>query len=219
MVSKRLSAVWAFLAFCLLAAGGITIALSIVWRMPSLLFHFVVDDSFLTAGLALGIIYVATFVIALIAIVQPNHVTSFLAGLNWILLLDTLATVAIGSMIWISTLKERLMYDDKFNSAAFDTRTAIQDHFQCCGYFFGNETQTQYGGFCSDATFASNQTGCVTPLTGYADYTLNNIFTCIYGYTAILTALMLASICVINKRVEVERFKKIDAKRGGKGFV
>lgn len=61
----------------------------------------------------------------------------------------------------------------------------------------------------------------------------------IYGFMAITVCLMLASVCVINKvrratlpfrpssshlviavqRKEDERFRKIDAKRGGKGFV
>jgi hypothetical protein len=36
---------------------------------------------------------------------------------------------------------------------------------------------------------------------------------------AVVIALFLASLCVINKRVEEERFKRIDAKRGGRGFV
>ncbi|EJD53241.1 hypothetical protein AURDEDRAFT_110940 [Auricularia subglabra TFB-10046 SS5] len=218
MVSKKLSAVWAFFAFCLLAVGGLTIALSIVWKMPNMLFHFVVRDGFLQAGLGLGISYVITFIIALVAIVQPNHVTSFLAGLNWVLLLEGLATMIIGTTIWLTTLKERLMYENKFNMAPADVRAGIQDHFKCCGYFFGNQTM-DFTGFCASQTFAAKQTGCVTKLTGYADFTLNNIFTTIYGYEAILVGLLLASLCVINQRIEAERFRKIDAKRGGKGFV
>lgn len=71
--------------------------------------------------------------------------------------------------------------------------------------------------------------------------TLNNIFSTIYGYMAIVILLFLASICVIYKvcaltgssyirfsstlismfvqRHEEQRFRKIDEKRGGRGFV
>jgi hypothetical protein len=59
----------------------------------------------------------------------------------------------------------------------------------------------------------------------------------VYGYMAVILCLLLASLCVIKKvtsipfkcqsqqlnfnsqRQEDERFKKIDAKRGGRGFV
>jgi len=36
---------------------------------------------------------------------------------------------------------------------------------------------------------------------------------------AIVIGLGMATWCVINKRLEEERFKRIDAKRGGRGFV
>lgn len=54
-------------------------------------------------------------------------------------------------------------------------------------------------GFCSDTTFAANATGCVTPVTKFADYTLNNIFTSIFGYMVIIVLFFLCSLCVINK--------------------
>lgn len=218
MVSKKLSAVWAVFAFALLAAGGITIAFSVIWSMPNMLVHFVVDNGFLKAGLGLGISYAITFVIALIAIVQPTHVTLGLSILNWVLLVEGLATMVIGTAIWFFTLRERIEYDRKWLASPVEIQMGIQDHFQCCGYFFSNET-IPFSGFCTNATFSAQQQACVRPLTGYADYTLNNIFSSIYGYMAIIVGLFLASLCVINKRIEAERFRKIDAKRGGKGFV
>ena len=50
-VSKSLSAVWALFAVSLLAAGGITIAFSVIWDMPNLLIHFVIDTGFLKGAL------------------------------------------------------------------------------------------------------------------------------------------------------------------------
>lgn len=220
MVSKKLNGAWALFALSLLAAAGITITFSILWGLPNMIVHFVLDNTFLKAGLGLGISYAITFVIALIAIVQPNHITMGLTALNWVLLMEALFTTILGTVIWFFTLRERAMYETKWLSAAPEIRVAIQDHFHCCGYFAGNETTLATGGFCVDSTFATNlNTPCVGPLVTYADYTLNNIFTSIYGYMAIIIGLFLASLCVINKRIEAERFRKIDAKRGGKGFV
>lgn len=219
MVSKQLTAVWAFFAFALLAAGGITIAFSILWGMPNMIVQFVVDNAFLRAGLGLGVSYSITFLIAVIAIIQPNHITMGLSALNWVLLIDALATLVIGTIIWFFTLKESAMYGAKWLLASPNVRVAIQNEFKCCGYLLSNETNIAVGGFCTDPTFAAQQQACVDPLVQYADYTLNNIFSSVYGYMAIIVGLFLASLCVINQRIEAERFRKIDAKRGGKGFV
>lgn len=86
-----------------------------------------------------------------------------------------------------------------------------------------------FGGFCAgpafvDALFnatATDTNACVGPVTGFTDFTLNNIFTCvaprlraacaavanavpvshrtIYGFMAIVIALFLASLCVIHQ--------------------
>jgi len=219
MVSKKLSAVWAFLAFALLAVGGLTIAFSVIWSLPNDIMHFMINTGFLRAGLGLGVAYCITFVVALIAIVQPNHVIMFLAGLNWVLLVDGLATVVIGTSIWFFTLHETANYQAKWNKASPAVRTALQNKFQCCGYASSNETDIPFGGFCTDAAFASTQDSCWLDIVTFGDYTLNNIFSSIYGYMAVIVFLFLMTLCVINKRVEAERFRKIDAKRGGKGFV
>jgi len=220
MPSKKLMGFWAFFDFCLLAAGVIAIVFSVVWQGPNPIRHLVVTSMDMTAGLALGIMLLITFVISIGAIVQPNHVTRPLAILNWTLILDTLATVVIGTMIWWATLQERNNFSMAFDQATPDVRQAVQDKFQCCGYWFNNETSintTQ--GFCGSASVVANATACVGPLTGYADTTLNDIFTSIYGFAAVIIGLFLATLCVIKKRYEGERFRKIDAKRGGRGFV
>lgn len=40
--------VWAALDFCLLAAGAVALALSIVWRRPNILMNMVLSDADLT---------------------------------------------------------------------------------------------------------------------------------------------------------------------------
>jgi len=219
MVSRRLTTIWFLLALALVAAGGVMIAFSLVWRAPNDLRHFAIPDSFLLAGLALGIAYVATFPVGFVGIIQHNAVTMGLHLLQWVLLIDGAGTVAVGSLIWYFTLKERANYFVRFNAEPANVRQAFQDEFSCCGYYFPNDTQAVYAGFCQNQTFALQQSGCVTALTGVADFALNNIFTTVYGFMTIIVFLFLATLCVINKRVEAERFRKIDLKRGGKGFV
>lgn len=223
MVSKTLMGIWAFIDLCLLAAGAITVALSLVWRQPNLLMNMVFSKSDLTAGLILGISLMVTFFVSIAAIIQPNHVTMGLIILNWTLIVDALGIVIIGSFIWYYTLGERANFQVIFNALPTAQKIALQDQLKCCGYF-GIDDSIVGGSFCQNSTFIQttvNTTSnfCVTPITNFADSSLNLTFTTVYGFMAIVLSLFLASLCVIKVRKEIERFKKIDAKRGGRGFV
>jgi len=218
---------WAFIDFLLLAAGGMSIALSIVWREPNLLMNFTLHSDFLTAGMVLGIMLCATFLVSLGAVVQRNHVTVGFVILNWCLVVDALAVLAVGSLIWFFSLRQRAEYHTRWLALPDATKQAIQDKLSCCGYFNSTDGQVIIAGsFCTNQSFAdglgaNNNTAnfCVTPVTKFTDYTLENTFTTIYGYMAVVLSLLIASLCVIKKRETEERFKKIDAKRGGSGFV
>jgi len=223
MVSRRLIAVWTFFDICLLSAGAITVAMSILLRAPNLLNNMVFTKAHITAGVALGISLLLTFVLSVGAIVQPNHVTIGLVILNWALLFDGIIVIVVGSLIWFFTLEKRKNYEKIFLALAAPQRVAVQDKFQCCGYFGVSDAEIG-GNFCSNATFvqttiAADKNFCVGPVSDYADRSLNMAFTSIYSFMAIIICLLLASLCVIRKREEDERFKKIDAKRGGRGFV
>ncbi|CDO69021.1 hypothetical protein BN946_scf184834.g28 [Trametes cinnabarina] len=169
MPSKRLMGTFAFLDFCLLAAGVILIVFSEIWRMPNLMINFTLSNDMLTGGLVLGIFFLLTFVLSIGAVVQKNHVTMGFVLLNWMLIADAIVDVVVGSYIWFFTLGERAHYGKVYSALPRDTIIEIQDK--------------------------------------------------IYGFMAIIVALFLASMCVIKRREEEERFKKIDAKRGGRGFV
>lgn len=217
--------VWVGLDILLVAAGALSLALSIVWRAPNILMNMAISSADLTAGTILGIALLVTFVISIAAIVQRNHVTIGLVILNYTLLIDAIGILCIGTFIWMYTLKERANFHLLWSEATPAVRITLQDQFKCCGYFNGTDLAEVGGSFCQSQDFinnlATNVTSnfCVTPITGFADYTLNNIFTTIYGMMSIVLCLLLASLCVIKKRQEDERFKKIDAKRGGRGFV
>jgi len=226
MVSKGLMGFWAFVDFLLLAAGGMTIALSILWRAPNLLMNLTISSEFLTAGMILGIALCATFLVSLGAVVQRNHVTIGFVILNYILIVDAILVLVVGSMIWFFSLRQRNEFHTKWLALSPDDRQKIQDQLSCCGYFNSTDGQVIGGTFCTsqsvaDALGANNNTAnfCVTPVTKFTDYTLENTFTTIYGYMAVVLTLLATSLCAIKKREEEERFKRIDAKRGGRGFV
>ncbi|KAI0747864.1 tetraspanin [Daedaleopsis nitida] len=227
MPSKRLMSFWAFVDVCLLAGGVILVVFSQLFKMPNLMINFTLNDSFLLSGLITGIFLLLTFVVSVGGIVQKNHVTSGLVMLNWLLVVDALVILVVGTIIWFFSLQQRNNYFKVYNSVSAETRIQIQDKFSCCGYFTQNDTVEIGGSFCTNLTFVEslvnpNDTSfgrCVGPITSSTDYTLNNIFTSIYGLMAVVISLFLATMCVIKRRQEEERFKRIDAKRGGRGFV
>jgi len=217
--------VWAALDFLLLVAGAVALSLSLVWRAQNTLMNMILSPADLTAGTILGVALLVTCAISVGAIVQKNHVTIGLVILNYALLLDAIGIVIIGTFVWFFTLQERANFHRLWLQASPQTRITLQDQLNCCGYFNGSDQAEIGGSFCQNQEFISGLAAdvttnfCVTPITNFADMTLNNVFTTVYGYMAIVLCLLLASLCVIKKRQEDERFKKIDAKRGGRGFV
>ena len=82
-------------------------------------------------------------------------------------------------MIWLFSLQQRAEFSAIWGQQTQATQQALQDTFSCCGYWSVDEVATvrwlksrngtaagqftAQAGFCADATFAANQTGCVTP--------------------------------------------------------
>ncbi|THH15602.1 hypothetical protein EW146_g4906 [Bondarzewia mesenterica] len=230
MDMKILHGFYAFFSVCLLASSIITIVFSQVWHRKELLLNMVFSNSDLTAGLVLGIALAITWVLSVFAIVQRNHVTVGLVTLNWALILDSIGVLVVGTFIWFYSLRQRAEFHGIWAGLSDADRIVIQDKFSCCGYFNASDVIAIGGNFCSsqekadqlNTTVLSNF--CVTPVTAYTDVSLNEVFTpsynsSVYGFMAVVICLFLTSLCVIKVRQEIERFKKIDAKRGGRGFV
>jgi len=213
-----LMAFWGTFDFFLLAAGGVMIAFSILWKAPDVFRNLVLTDMDLTIGMVLGILYAVTFVISVGAIVQRNHVTIGLVILNWLLIIDTTFTDLFASVLWFRTLQEQVNFEKVWIATSAQTRLTLQDEWDCCGY--RNGTNIEIGGaVCSTFNVANATIGCMNQFTGLADTLLSETFTTIWGFTAITTCLFIATLCVMKKRQETERFRRIDAKRGGRGFV
>jgi hypothetical protein len=221
--------VWMFFDFALLAAGCIVLALSFAWRAPNILMNMVFSDSILIAGMTLGIALIVTFVLSLCAITQKNHITIGLVALNWAIIADAVGVVIIGSYFWYFTLQPLNNFHTIYAKQTRENRIAVQDMFKCCGYFNASDLIEFGGNFCVNPAFLETpeflrpdqavDRFCVMPITSYADVSLMNAFTTVYGYMAVLMGLLLATLCVIKKRAEAERFRRIDLKRGGGGFV
>ncbi|KAG1774266.1 hypothetical protein EV702DRAFT_1125949 [Suillus placidus] len=170
------------------------------------------------AGSVLGITLLATFVLSLLVILQRG--TLGLKILNWVLLANSIVILFIGTYIWVFTLHERNNYHAIFGQQSNETKILIQDMLKCCGYFNAADEVAFGGTTCPNqaaATALSNF--CVTPIIKFTDSTLDNVFSTVDGFMAIVIGFFLANMCVIKKRQEFERFEKIDSKHGGHSFI
>ena len=102
------------------------------WRFDRFVFHVLWAILFTQklpalAGTVLGIALIVTFVISIAAVVQKNHITFGLVFLNYLLILDVLGIIVIGTFVWWFTLKERVYYRGLWANASIATRIALQD--------------------------------------------------------------------------------------------
>jgi len=225
MPSKYLHGFYGFFTLGLAVAGIISILFSFLWKRNDLLLNMTFSHADLSAGLVMGIALLLTSFLSVGAIIQRNHVTIGLVILNWLLIADAVIVLIIGTFVWFYTLRERNEFHVLYANLQPSQRITIQDQFQCCGYFNASDLIQIGGSFCQNSTFVNSlnttvlSNFCVSPITNYADVSLNHVFSTTYGFMAGIIGLFLSSLCVIKVRQEFERFRRIDAKRGGRGFV
>ncbi|KIM51533.1 hypothetical protein SCLCIDRAFT_143027 [Scleroderma citrinum Foug A] len=218
MLSKHLLVAWAFFDLCLMGAGILSLVLSFVWQEDNLLRNLTYSTFDLNIGRILGIVLLATSLLSVFLIILRGKRP--LVIVNWLLLLDAVAILSVATFIWMYTLHERINYHAVFGRQSNATKIKVQDVLQCCGYFNATDEVAFGGNFCPDqaAAIVANSF-CVTPIVAFADSVLNNVFSTVYGFMAIVIGLFLSTMCIMKKRQEAERFERIDAKQGGRGLV
>ncbi|KAI5480522.1 hypothetical protein MNV49_000675 [Pseudohyphozyma bogoriensis] len=229
--NHRLEISWGVISFLFLASAGVLIGIAQVWRAQDdatvlgshTLRKLVITDLDTTIATVLGVIIVVAFLVGLVGFFTSRgpgkgEKSTGLVVFSYVLVATGIITVIMGSIIWFFTLTERNDYMEVWLAQSDATQAFLQDTLSCCGYW--NATTeglfTQATGFC--ATVANvTASPCVTPITAFADYTLNNVFTTIYGFTAVQVSLFMVTCCLIITRREEERFRKIDEKYGASG--
>jgi len=234
-MGKRLKIVWASLHTGYLATGLIAVVFSIFVRLGNpqpgvlnslTLRSLVIDDSDLTAALVLGIMIVLSWLVGLYGAItgfaKGRRLTGGFLAFNWSLIAISIVTTIMGCIVWTVTLTPKRDFFAIWQAQPVATQAFLQETLNCCG-FFGATAAGGFNaptGFCAPVAAGTNNTAiaaCVTPILAFEDYTLNNVFSVTFGFVAVQVALFLATCCMINVRVEEERFRLIDEKRGVKG--
>lgn len=228
--NRKLTLSWTVLFGLFITSAILLITFSRTWRGgggqldSSTLRRLVWTDMFSTTAITLGIFILVAALIGFLGFCQGHGYgngdkTSGLIAFNTALVATLLMTVITGSIIWFYTLTERADYQTVWLAQSSSTQAYLQDTLSCCGYWNATTAGLLVSttGFCSSIKNATAITACVTPVTAYADTFLDNIFTTIYGFTAIEIFLFLTTSCLIINRTEEERFRRIDEKRGVRG--
>ncbi|TFY54694.1 hypothetical protein EVJ58_g8708 [Rhodofomes roseus] len=182
---KIIMGFWSFVDVLLLAAAVASIVFSIVERKPDLMTNIALSTEHLNAGLIMGVVLLASWIVSIIAVLSPTASVTGFVLLNWMLVLDVLAILVVGTSLWYFTLHIEDNYLAAWQSLSNATKIQVQDKFSCCGYFMPNDSTAAIGGFCANQTFinslfnatSTTENACITDLTGFGEPMLNQVFT------------------------------------------
>ncbi|KIV77711.1 hypothetical protein PV11_09493 [Exophiala sideris] len=172
--------------------------------------NLLLDHCPLTVSEINAIIMFATFLLSIPAIfMKRNRVFLHLhiAGV----IIAALLTLAIGVVIWFSTLEMHKNLLPVWNAQTPAIESLLQQKFQCCGY--NNPALFVKDSTCINAATAANLGPCSTPFGVYANRFLDIVFTTFFGFVAVDMMLLLSALCLVKDRKEKERYKLIDEKR------
>jgi hypothetical protein len=170
----------------------------------------------LTAGIVNAVFIFVTFAVTL-----PGLATS---SRKWIKLASYMSVVCLvfsmvlGLYIWVQTLKLREDFAPLFSAQSNDVKSLMQVEFNCCGYFNSSSPAFVTDATCTSKAAAALMRGCATPISGFANVFLDNIFTALFGAVGFDVIFLMATACLLKDRKERERFQHIDEKNGFGGF-
>lgn len=75
----------------------------------------------------MGIVFLITFAVSIAAVVQRNHVTIGFVVLNYLLLMDVVVVLVVGTMIWFTSLRQRNEFQVSWTALPPSSRITLQD--------------------------------------------------------------------------------------------
>ncbi|CAG8951343.1 hypothetical protein HYFRA_00008093 [Hymenoscyphus fraxineus] len=171
----------------------------------------------LNAAIANAVLVFITFLISIPAIVIPST-RGWLKLHGYLTVICALFTLNIGLSIWFETLRTRKNLSVIWISQPPQTQSLLQQTLQCCGYANSTSPPFVQDSFCTSATKAASELGCVTPFSKEANNFLDLVFTGAFGIVGIDAVLVITTAILLKDRKEKERYRFIDEKNGAGAF-
>ncbi|KAI0802465.1 tetraspanin [Xylaria sp. FL0064] len=169
----------------------------------------------LSAGIGNGIFTFIAFISTLPALATNSR--SWLKVAIFLVVVDALFTLIIGLDLWIFTLRVKETFATLWSAQLPEVQGLMQDAFKCCGYFNSTSPAFHTDSTCPSPATAALMTGCATPLSRFSNTFIDNIFTALFGVVGVDAILIVAALCLLKERKEMERYRHIDEKTGVRG--
>ncbi|KAI1362481.1 tetraspanin [Xylaria arbuscula] len=169
----------------------------------------------LTAGIGNGIFTFVAFIATLPALATNSR--SWLKVAICLVVVDALFTLIIGLDLWIFTLRIKETFSPLWSAQTPEVQSLMQGAFNCCGYFNSTSPAFHTDATCPSPATAALMTGCATPVTRFSNTFVDNIFTAVFGVVGVDAVLIVAALCLLKERKEMERYRHIDEKTGARG--
>lgn len=136
---------WSFVDMLLLAAAVASIVFSIVERKPDLMANIAISTEQLNgeclrlqvpnteptggpaAGLIMGVVLLASWIVSIIAVLSPTATVTGFVVLNWMLIMDVIAILVVGTSLWFYTLHIEDNYLAVWTSLPDASKLAVQN--------------------------------------------------------------------------------------------
>ncbi|KAI1424574.1 tetraspanin [Xylaria sp. FL1777] len=169
----------------------------------------------LSAGIGNGIFTFIAFASTLPALATNSR--SWLKAAIFLVVINAIFTLVIGLDLWIFTLRIKETFAGLWSAQTGDVQGFMQEAFNCCGYFNSTSPAFHTDSVCPSPATAALMTGCATPITRFSNTFVDNIFTAVFGVVGVDAVLVVAALCLLKDRKEMERYRHIDEKTGARG--
>jgi hypothetical protein len=218
-VDRRLNFTYALTNLFFIAAGAVTIAVSLIWRTAAVnspttgpvernIIFLMTPTMF---GIGAGVITVIAGVLSLPALAVTTR--GWLRVQAWAVFVASLVLLVVGLKVWTLTLDEKDNILAAYTQTSPNTIEALEERFNCCGFF--NSTSPPFvvsPNACPDSATAATRNGCVIPLQPFADLYLDRLFTTLFGFVGIGTCAILANAMLLKARTTEARYVRIAEK-------
>ncbi|KAF2136621.1 uncharacterized protein K452DRAFT_292222 [Aplosporella prunicola CBS 121167] len=185
--------------------------------MDSVAQHLLLKRTPLTAAVVNAIFIFIAFALSLPGFFIPTNRGWFKAH-GWMVTLCGVFTLAIGSAIWIETLRTRSMLGSVWAKESEATQSLLQEKFNCCGYDSPTSPPFIQDSTCTSTLVAARKGGCIGPFSSFANQYLDVIFTAMFGAVGLDAIVVLCVTMVLKDRQEQARYRHIDEKNGMDGI-
>ncbi|CAG8611653.1 7384_t:CDS:2 [Dentiscutata erythropus] len=211
-ISRPVLVSYAVIEFFYFATGVVMIILGALWFMTfgENLRSIVITRNLLIGAISVGSLILVSSLVAIVGLISPLKYKNWLIVHVFLIVLSSLALLALGGDIWFRTLNERQHFANEWLMWDDGMKANFEDQLQCCGY--QNSTDNPAPSTLCTQDVDQQVQGCIDPITSKAAVLSRQLFTTLFGFITVDIFAFFATVILIQARNVEERYIKIDEK-------